>query len=148
MMLFEKKAKRLEPIIDERKQKFDDENSKLSLVRQKKIETVARMRHKQREYMDGVQRLNSERSSANRLMLEALEGGLDTVKQEWMALYAMVLDCEREEQQQVLEMSKAHRDLETIKHLKGKYIKEAKQIENRNEQKMLDELATRKFISG
>ena len=148
MISSEKKAKRLNPIIDERKARFDTESVKLAEVVQRKIQTVSLMKGKQKEYMDGVTRLNNERSSANRLMLEALEGGLDTVKQDWISLYAVVLDCEREEQKQFEVMSKAYRDLEVIKHLQSKYHKEAKQFEQRTEQKLHDELALRKFIES
>lgn len=145
MTALEKKAKRLDPIIDERKARFDQERQRLAVVRQKKLDTIAAMKQKQREYMEGVARLNSERGSANRLMLEALETGLDSVKQLWMKLYHDVLVCEQEEKAQTETMSQAHRDLEAIKHLQTKYNTEVIRSLKQRELQQIDEIALRKF---
>jgi len=145
MHSLQKKAKRLEPVIEERKSRFDTEMTQLNMVRRRKIETVAAMRATQKEYIDGVSRLNEERGSTDRLMLEALEIGLDSVKGLWMKLYQEVLEIERLEKTQTEIMSKAHRDLEAIQHLKSKYQTEWAQEMDRREQKTLDEHALRKF---
>ncbi len=140
-----KKSKRLEPIIEERKAVFDDENQKLVAVRQKKIAVISAMKEKQREYIQGVERLNSERGSSDRLLLGALEMGLDSVKANWMKLYQAVLECEKEEEFQFNVMSNAHRNLESIKHLKQKYELELVKEGNRKDQIATDELALRRF---
>lgn len=146
MLQLQKKAKRLDPVIEERQSKFDAENEKLNLIRRRKLETVAAMRSKQQEYMDGVNRLNEERGTSNRLMLEALEGGLDSVKNQWMALYQEVIQIEKEEKMQLAVMSQAHRELEAIKTLQTKYkVEHAKEMDRR-EQKALDEHSLRKFV--
>jgi flagellar biosynthesis chaperone FliJ len=146
MMLLEKKAKRLNPVIEERQTKFDAETQKLNEIRKRKMDLVAIMRARQQEYMDGVNRLNEERGTSNRLMLEALETGLDSVKNQWMALYQAIIELEREEKNQFLVMSQAHRELEAIVTLQNKYkVEFAKDLERR-EQKMLDEHAIRRFI--
>jgi flagellar biosynthesis chaperone FliJ len=145
MVSLSKKSKRLDPIIEDRKTVFDEENQKLVAVRQKKIAVVAEMKAKQREYITGVERLNSERGSTDRLLLNALEMGLDSVKQSWMKLYQAVLECEREEEVQFNTMNLAHRNLEAIKHLKQKYDIELTKESNRREQKATDELALRRF---
>lgn len=146
MMQLQRKANRLDPVIEERQEKFDTESERLNLVRRKKIETVAAMRAKQQEYMDGVTRLNDERGTTNRLMLEALETGLDSVKHQWMELYQAVIQIEREEKAQILVMSQAHRELEAIKTLQKKYKLEFAKEMDRREQKMLDEHSLRKFV--
>jgi flagellar biosynthesis chaperone FliJ len=146
MLQLEKKAKRLNPVIEERQAKFDIESEKLNILRQRKIELVAAMRAKQQEYMDGVTRLNEERGTSNRLMLDALETGLDSVKNQWMALYQSIIQLEKEEKNQVIIMSKAHRDLEAIKTLQTKYKTEFAKEMDRREQKMLDEHSLRKFV--
>ncbi len=146
MLQLEKKAKRLNPVIEERQEKFDIESEKLNVVRRRKIELVAAMRTKQQEYMDGVTRLNEERGTSNRLMLDALETGLDSVKNQWMALYQSIIHLEKEEKNQVIIMSKAHRDLEAIKTLQTKYKTEFAKEMDRREQKMLDEHSLRKFV--
>jgi flagellar biosynthesis chaperone FliJ len=147
MLSLERKSRRLSPIIEERKAKFDEENQKLAVVRQKKLATIAAMKERQREYLSGVDRLNSERGTADRLLLNALEMGLDSVKQKWMELYEQVLICEREEENQLQVMSLAHRDLEAIKHLKQKYDLELSRENSRREQKAIDELALRRFTA-
>ena len=81
-------------------------------------------------------------------MLEALEGGLDTVKQQWMDLYQAVLACEREEVIQTEVMSKAHRDLEAIKHLQAKYRVEQSKDLARRDQMQQDEIALRRYANG
>jgi flagellar biosynthesis chaperone FliJ len=96
--------------------------------------------------MEGVTRLNDERGTSNRLMLEALETGLDSVKSQWMVLYQEVINIEREEKKQLVIMSQAHRDLEAIKTLQTKYKVEFAKEMDRREQKMLDEHSLRKFV--
>ncbi|MCX6117186.1 MAG: flagellar FliJ family protein, partial [Proteobacteria bacterium] len=136
-----KKSKRLDPIIDDRKDVFDDENRKLSEIRSRKLRAIAEMKQAQRDYVSGVERLNNERGTSDRLLLHALETGLDSVKQKWMDFYQVVLNCEREEQLQLEAVGRAYKDLEAIRHLKGKYEVEITKETNRREQKSLDELA-------
>jgi flagellar export protein FliJ len=146
MLMLEKKAKRLGPVIEVRKAKFDEENNRLNAIRERKIKAVAAMREKQREYLNGVQRLNDERGTSNRLMLEALESGLDNVKAKWMSLYQSVVELEREERSQFEIMSRAHRDLEAICALEQKYRIQAQKEYERRDQKSLDEHSLRKFV--
>lgn len=145
MHSLEKKARRLDPVIESKKLRFDAELAQLNIVRKRKIEVVAAMRATQKQYMDGVGRLNDERGTMNRLMLEALETGLDNVKGLWMKLYQDVLDLEKAEKQQTEIMSHAHRELEAIQSLQDKYKFEWNQELGKREQKMLDEHAQRKF---
>lgn len=145
MQTAQKKAQRLNPVIEERKARFDNELMHLAAVRKKKTETISAMRATQKEYVDGVSRLNDERSSNNRLMLEALETGLDNVKNLWMKLYQDVIEIEKMEKEQTEIMSKAHRDLEAIQTLQTKYKTEWAQEQAKREQKTLDEHALRKF---
>ena len=145
MQSLEKKAKRLDPVIEERTRRFNEELTQLAAVQRKKLEAVSAMRATQKEYMAGVSRLNAERSSQNRLMLEALETGLDNVKTQWMKLYQDVIEIEKMEKEQTEVMSRAHRDLEAIQNLQTKYKSEWAQEQARREQKVLDEHALRKF---
>jgi flagellar biosynthesis chaperone FliJ len=142
----EKKIYRLNPIIEERQEVFNLESEKLNQIRRKKIETTHSMKHKQSEYMEGVSRLNNERSTSNRLMLEALETGLDTVKSQWMKLYQTVLELDREEKNQLTIMSQAHKNLEAIKSLQNKYKVEFTKELSKREQKDLDEHSLKKFL--
>jgi flagellar export protein FliJ len=148
MATAQKKANRLQPVVEQRQIRFDVEIQKLTEVQRRKSATVVAMRSKQREYLEGVQRLNDERGSSNRLMLEALEQGLDTVKSQWMGLYQAVIELDREEKIQTDIMSQAHRELEAIKTLQDKYRAEFAKEMNRREQKSLDELALRKFTGS
>jgi flagellar export protein FliJ len=145
MHSLEKKARRLNPVIELKKSRFDAELEQLNVVRQRKIEVVAAMRATQKQYMDGVGRLNDERGTMNRLMLDALETGLDNVKGLWMKLYQDVLDLEKIEKQQTEIMSRAHRELEAIQSLQDKYKLAWSQELDKREQKMMDEHAQRKF---
>lgn len=145
MHSLEKKARRLNPVIELKKSRFDAELAQLNVVRQRKIEVVTAMRATQKQYMDGVGRLNDERGTMNRLMLDALETGLDNVKGLWMKLYQDVLDLEKIEKQQVEIMSRAHRELEAIQSLQDKYKLAWAQELDKREQKMMDEHAQRKF---
>jgi flagellar biosynthesis chaperone FliJ len=142
----DKKAKRLNPVIEERKARFDREMAELTLLRKKKIDAVSIMRRTQKEYLEGVSRLNEERSSNERIMLEALEIGLDNVKNLWMKLYQDVLDIEKMEKDQIELMSRAHRELEAIQTLQTKYKNDWIKEQSVREQKLLDEHALRKFF--
>ena len=146
MLQMQKKSRRLNPVIEERQAKFDFESEQLTLVRQKRIQLVAAMRAKQNEYMTGVTRLNDERGTANRLMLEALETGLDSVKNQWMKLYQGVIEIEAHEKVQLGIMSKAHRELEAIKTLQAKYQIEIIKETERRDQKALDEHSIGKYV--
>ena len=145
MQSIEKKAKRLDPDIEDRKARFDNELTQLTIVRKTKIAAVEAMRATQKEYVDGVSRLNEERASHNRLMLDALETGLDNVKSLWMRLYQDVIEIEKMEKEQTEVMSRAHRSLEAIQTLQSKYKAEWAHEQLKREQKMLDEHALRKF---
>jgi flagellar biosynthesis chaperone FliJ len=146
MLQLKKKSKRLNPVIEERQATFDSESDLLTTIRKKRIQVVAAMRAKQSEYMTGVTRLNDERGTANRLMLEALETGLDSVKNQWMKLYQGVIEIEAHEKAQLEIMAKAHRELEAIKSLQEKYHVEIVRETNRREQKILDEHSLGKFV--
>lgn len=146
MLQLKKKSKRLNPVIEERQATFDSESDLLTTIRKKRIQVVAAMRAKQSEYMTGVTRLNDERGTANRLMLEALETGLDSVKNQWMKLYQGVIEIEAHEKAQLEIMAKAHRELEAIKSLQEKYHVEIVRETIRREQKILDEHSLGKFV--
>ena len=148
MISLERKTNRLNPIIEERQAIFDAENQKLASIRNEKATTVSKMRQKQTEYMNGVDRLNNERGSANRLMLEALERGLDSTKQEWMNLYNQVIEIEKKEKLQLIALSESHKSLEAIKHLQAKYQMELIKYQKQRDLKQIDEIALRKFTHG
>lgn len=145
MQQLAKKVKRLDPILEVRKSRFEAENQKLATLKQKKEEASRAMQKKQSEYMEGLQRLNEERNTSERSMLEALEIGLDSIKQDWISLYALMIDCERAEKLQHGVVIEVFRELEAIKVLQSKYQTSLRQQELKSEQKSFDELALKRF---
>jgi flagellar biosynthesis chaperone FliJ len=145
MQQLARKVKRLDPILEIRKSRFETENQKLVALKQKKEAASLAVQRKQAEYMEGLERLNQERNTSERSMLEALEIGLDSIKQDWISLYALMVDCERAETLQHGVVIEVFRDLESIKVLQSKYQTSLRQQELKSEQKSFDELALKRF---
>jgi flagellar biosynthesis chaperone FliJ len=143
-----RKIKRLQPILADRKKIVDEELFKLSQIRRTKHEIVRLMRESQKNYVQGIDRLNQERMSSTRNMLSALEIGLDVLKQQWLDYYKDLMETEQLEVKQMDAVQEAQQKLEALQALEGKYQQEHKTHVNKAEQKQLDEFALRKHIAS
>lgn len=141
------KMKRVQPVINVKKGKVDAESQALNEIRSKKVELVRTMKENQRTYMQGVDKLNTLRNSANRENLSNLETSLDHVKSQWFQIFRQVQDIETKEKEQISRLVVAETELRSAEKLKGRYEIELKTGLAKIEQKQMDEFAIRKHYS-
>lgn len=142
-----RKIKRVQPLINLKKQRMDEEAVILTQIRAEKAEIVKSMKESQRRYMDGIEELNKIRVSTTRTNLHTIEESLDYVKSQWYSLYKKVQDAESREKSQLNHLIAAERDLKSVEKLREKYELEAAQDVKKQDQKNMDEAALRKFSS-
>jgi flagellar biosynthesis chaperone FliJ len=97
--------------------------------------------------MQGVEEMNRLRASKLRDNLQTLETTLDYVKSQWYRLYKQVQEIERKEQTQIVQLNGAQRDLKAIEMLEETYIAEFRKEQDRIEQRTMDEIALRKYVT-
>ena len=76
MQQYFRKIKRVQPIVKARKQRVDEESSRLIVIRTEKAQVVGTMREMQQKYMQGVADLNKIRQSQIREAQTSLEQAL------------------------------------------------------------------------
>ena len=140
-----KKIKRVQPIIKMKKTKVDTEALLLAQINREKVEAVGAMRESQKKYMVGIDELNKIRTSTSRQNIETIEAGLDLVKAQWYRYYRQVQELENKERAQIARLSEAERELKAIERLREKFETDFKKESGKIEQKMLDEMALRRF---
>lgn len=141
------KMKRVQPVINVKKNKVDAESLVLNEIRSKKVELVRTMKENQRTYMQGVDKLNGLRNSANRENLSNLETSLDHVKSQWFQIFRQVQEIETKEKEQISRLVLAETELRSAEKLKDKYATELKIGLAKSEQKQMDEFALRKHYA-
>lgn len=142
-----RKIKRVQPVIKARKERVDEEFSRLNVIRVEKAQVVGTMREMQQKYMQGVADLNKIRQSKIREAQTSLEQALDYVKDEWYRLFQKVQEVERRERSQLDVLLGAERELRVTEKLKEKYEVEYRAALSKAEQKQMDEHAIRKFVT-
>lgn len=140
------KVKRVDPIIDIKRKKLDQEVAALAAIRLEKQQIVASMKDSQRRYMEGFQNLNRIRSSSDRFNIATLESALDTVKAQWQKLRLEVERIEIREKAQISHLLTAERDLRAVETLKDRYQAEFNHAMRKQDQKLLDEHAILRHI--
>lgn len=143
-----RKIKRVQPIIKLKKAKVDEEAAILTRIRHEKVQIVAEMKESQRKYMAGVEELNKVRASAVRMNLETLEHSLDHVKEHIYKLFKEAQKIERKEKEQIEQLLVAERELKSVEKLRERYETEFHKELKKNDQKLQDDVAMRKFSAG
>jgi flagellar biosynthesis chaperone FliJ len=140
-----KKIQRVQPIIKLKQSKVDEESVALAQRRAEKVEIVKQMKENQRRYMDGVEELNTLRTSRARSNLDTMEQALDYVKDQWWKLYKKAQEAERREAEQLAALLAAERELQAVMKLSARYEVEYQTEVKHAERKQLDEFAIRNF---
>ncbi len=143
-----RKIKRVEPVINTKQSRVNLEATVLNEIKSEKVEIVQAMKAFQRKYMEGVEKLNSERESSSRNMLGSLESSLDYVKGKWYKLYRDVQEIERKERAQMSILLDAQLELKSVEKLRGKYEETLRQEIKISDQKVQDENAIRRFSNA
>jgi len=139
------KIKRVQPVINVKKTKVDEEATVLNDIRNTKLGLVRVMKENQRAYMEGVDKLNNLRNSASRENLSNFESSLDFVKAQWFQLFRKVQDIEAKEKEQFSRLVFAETELRSAEKLKEKYEADFRSNLAKSEQKQMDEFASRKY---
>lgn len=142
-----RKIKRVQPVIKVKIAKVEAEAAILNLIRSEKIAVVAEMRENQKKYIEGIDKLNTQRTSLTRDLLAPLEDGLDYIKAKWFKLHRQVQDLEHKENVQLANLLSAQRDLKAVEKLQDNYKDQFAAELRKSEQKTLDEVAIRRFNS-
>jgi hypothetical protein len=92
-------------------------------------------------YVKGIDRLNQERQSPERLMLEALERSIDHAKSLWHQRLMELREVELEEKAQERHVAEAHKNVRMLEKLDERYTGDLAEHLKKVEQKQLDEFA-------
>ncbi|MBF0440810.1 MAG: hypothetical protein HQK54_02790 [Oligoflexales bacterium] len=143
-----KRQARIQPIIKVRKVQVDEEMILLEQIRTDKVEAVKKLRDNQKLYMEGVEQVNKARKECDSKKLLTLEVGLDYVKSKWYKSLREVRTIEEKEKAQLAQLVNAQKNLKTIEKLSGRIGDEIAVQIQRDDQKNLDEIASKKFTAN
>ncbi|RZA24477.1 MAG: hypothetical protein EOP10_09815 [Proteobacteria bacterium] len=137
----EKKIEKLGSLIKIRQIQLDQQLFELEKIRRRKEAAKAELLRTQTMYVKGIDRLNQERQSPERLMLEALENSIDLAKSLWHKRLMDLRDVELEERAQERCVAEAHKNKMMLEKLDGRYSADLNNHSKIVEQKQLDEFA-------
>lgn len=141
MNRIEKKIDRMASLKYVRKIQLDKELAILNDLQAKKKIAKDELYESQLMYIQGVDRLNKERQSPERKMLDALERSIDLAKSRWYQKLQILRAVEEDERRQNLAVQDAHRNLKMLEKLDERYNVQLRKHNDKVEQKMLDEFA-------
>jgi hypothetical protein len=141
MSSIEQKIQKLGSLLKIRQIQLDQELFELDKVRRRKEAAKAELQRAQAMYIKGVDRLNQERQSPERLMLQALESSIDLAKSLWHKRLLELREVELEERAQERQVAQAHKNKMMLERLDGRYSADLNHHRKIVEQKQLDEFA-------
>lgn len=141
MTNFAQKIQKMEPLIKIRNIQLDQQLFLLQQIKARKLDAKNELLRCQHMYIKGIDRLNEERQSPERRMLEALEGSIDLAKSLWhkRLLDLRVIEDEERAQEQAVKL--AHKNLKMLEKLDERYTIDLNEQLKKVEQKQLDEFA-------
>lgn len=135
------KLKRNIPLVRIRKAQLDKENLTLMNIRQSKLAAINSLKEYQRQYIEGVEKLNRLRLAGELGQLMNLESSIDYVKGKWYSSLKEVRRIEEDEKAQVKVVLDAQQKLKTMEILGDRYRFEIIESERKADQKNMDEIA-------
>lgn len=135
------KIQKMEPLIKIRSIQLDQQLFLLQQIQLKKQAAQAELLRCQQMYIKGIDRLNQERQSPERKMLEALERSIDLAKSLWHKRLLDLRAIEDEERAQEQAVKLAHKNLKMLEKLDGRYNNALNEHTKKIEQRALDEFA-------
>ncbi len=135
------KIQRMLPLIKIRQIQLDQQLFIQQQIQTRKIAAKAELLRCQHMYIKGIDRLNQERQSPERKMLEALERSIDHAKALWHNRLLSLRAVEDEERVQDLAVKLAYKSLKMLEKLDERYTVDLNDDLKRAEQKQLDEFA-------
>ncbi len=116
----------------------------LGQTRQKKANLINEMKSKQLRYLEGVEHLNSVRSSNYRNNLKTLEEAVDHSKNLWFSSFKAMQEVDFLEKSQIQQVITAETNLKAIEQIQTTYQTSYSTQIQIFEQKQLDEFSIRK----
>lgn len=141
MTNFAQKIQRMEPLIKIRGIQLDQQLFFLQQIQARKQDAKNELLRCQHMYIKGIDRLNQERQSPERKMLEALERSIDLAKSLWHKRLMDLRAIEEEERAQEQAVKLAHKNLKMLEKLDERYTVDLNEQLKKVEQKQLDEFA-------
>lgn len=142
-----RKNKKLEPLVKARKIQLDIEATRLAEIRRERLAREAELVSNQQQYLKGIEELNRERQSNNRSKLSTLEQSVDYIKMLWYSNLKELRRLELVEQAQLANVRVAETNLKVIEKLGVKYQEETAAHMQLREQKEIDAIALRTYMS-
>ena len=141
MSSFQKKIEKIGSLIKIRQIQLDQQLFELEKIKRRKEAAQAELVRTQTMYVKGIDRLNQERQSPERLMLEALENSIDLAKSLWHKRLVELRQVELEVKAQERHVAEAHKNVMMLEKLDGRYTVDLNNHMKIVEQKQLDEFA-------
>ena len=137
----QEKKQKIQPLMRVRQMQLDHELLILNQIKQKREQASGELQHFQVAYIQGIDRLNKERQSPERKMLEALEQSVDYAKLQWYHKLKNLRMIEHAERLQNKVVSDSHQRLRMLEKLDERYAEQNAKHAKTVEQKQLDEFA-------
>ena len=141
MTNFAQKIQKMEPLIKIRTLQLDQQMFILQQIQTRKQAAKTELLRCQHMYIKGIDRLNQERQSPERKMLEALERSIDLAKSLWHKRLMDLRNVEDEERIQEAAVRLAYKNLKMLEKLDERYTVDLNEHMKKVEQKQLDEFA-------
>lgn len=135
------KKDKIQPLIRVRQIQMDQAISILNRIQKSRESALRELQHFQQAYIVGIDRLNQERQSPERKLLETLEQGVDYAKAQWYKKLKTLRSIEQEEKAQKEAVLNSHQKLRMLEKLDARYDEQNIKNEKVVEQKQLDEFA-------
>lgn len=140
-----KRLKTAQKLVRIREQQLSQEVSTLEEIRRRKAEAHQDMQKAWAQYMSGVDRINKMRIEGHGGMLDAVEKGLDLVKQRWVDGLARVKQLDAAEQAQLARVRAKQGEVKVTEKLEERSRAAVDAVERTRERKILDDFGVRKF---
>lgn len=137
----QQKIKKLQPLMKIRKMQLDQETMALNQIKLQREAAVQALHLSQKVYIEGVEKLNRERQSPERKMLDALERGVDFAKAQWYQRLKVLRTIEEDERRQLTQVLEAQKRMKMLETLDERYVDQYLNQLKTIEQKQLDEFA-------
>jgi hypothetical protein len=139
-----KKILKIESLVRIKKIELQKIQMALAQTRQKKALLINEMKSKQLSYLEGVEHLNSVRTSSFRNNLKTLEEAVDHSKSLWFNSFKAVQEADFVEKSQIQQAITAETNLKAIEQIQTNYQSSYSAQVQIFEQKQLDEFSIRK----
>lgn len=143
---WKQKIKKLQPIINSKRIKFDEANKVLQTLRLSRMEALKKLEKDQKEYIQGVEVLNQARVTPDRNEVSYLEQSVDSAKSNWYQSLKSLREAEEKEKIVLNLVFNIQKEIKSFEKLEEKYRHNLNLKIQQIEQKEHDEIAVKQFF--